>query len=149
MEDKTFSSVVKCIKDIVFLWGTITAFIGGSIFYFNEYYNLFIMHSTELGLVGLTIFTSAVIWFTLSKKNEATDNNIKELKQEVHKELSSIQKDMVRSDVDRWYKDHKDEESLTDDELKYLHYLKTKLEKHNVNSFSQSQVKRLLNKFDK
>jgi hypothetical protein len=149
MKDRSISSIAKCLKELVFVWGTISAFVGGSIFYFNEYYSLFIMHSTELGLVGLTIFTSAVIWFTLSKKNEATDDNIKQLKQEVHTELSSIQKDLVRSDVDRWYKDHKDAKALTDDELKYLHYLKTKLEKYGVNSFSQSQVNRLLNKFDK
>jgi hypothetical protein len=90
-----------------------------------------------------------MVWFTLSKKTEATDANIKELKTNVHDELNEIQKNLVRADVDRWYKDHINAESLSQDELKYLHFLKNKLEKYKVNSFSQSQINKLLNKFDK
>jgi uncharacterized membrane protein YgaE (UPF0421/DUF939 family) len=147
--ERNISSIAKCIREIVFLWGTFSAFVAGSIYYFNEHYNLFIMHSTELGLVGLTIATSGMVWFTLSKKTEATDANIKELKSNVHDELNEIQKNLVRADVDRWYKDHINSESLSQDELKYLHFLKNKLEKYKVNSFSQSQINKLLNKFDK
>lgn len=149
MAERNLSSIAKCIREIVFLWGTFSAFVAGSILYFNEYFNLFIMHSTEFGLIGLTIVTSAIIWFSLSKKTEATDANIKELKSNVHNELNEIQKNLVRADVDRWYKDHINAESLSQDELKYLHFLKNKLEKYKVNSFSQSQINKLLNKFDK
>lgn len=149
MAERNISSIAKCIREIVFLWGTFSAFVAGSILYFNEYFNLFIMHSTEFGLIGLTIVTSAIIWFSLSKKTEATDANIKELKSNVHDELNEIQKNLVRADVDRWYKDHINDDSLSQDELKYLHFLKNKLEKYKVNSFSQSQINKLLNKFDK
>jgi small nuclear ribonucleoprotein (snRNP)-like protein len=147
--ERNISSIARCIKDIVLIWGSFSAVVTGSIYYFNEHYNLFIMHSTELGLVGLTIATSGMVWFTLSKKTEATDENIKELKSSVNDELNEIQKNLVRADVDRWYKDHINDDSLSHDELKYLHFLKNKLEKYKVNSFSQSQINKLLNKFDK
>lgn len=148
MPNEKILSITKNLKDIVFVWGTLSAIVGSSIMYFNEYYNLFIMHSTEVGLVGLTIITSAIIWFSLSCKTKNTDKKLDNLKVDITQELSSIQKDMLRSDVDRWYKDHMKNESLSDDELKYLHYLKSKLIKHKVNSFSESKVNKLLKKFD-
>ena len=143
------SNFIKKLKEIMFLWGTLSAIVGSSIFYLQEYHNLLIMHTIELGLVALTIVSSAVVWFSLSTKTQVTDDKVDNLKKQVTEELTSIQKDMIRSDVDRWYKDHKDDDVLSDDELKYLHYLKNKLEKHKVNSFSQSQVNKLLNKFDR
>lgn len=143
------SNFVKKLKDVVFVWGILSAIVGSSIIYLQEYHNLLIMHTVELGLVALTIVSSAVVWFSLSTKTQVTDDKVDNLKKQVTEELTSIQKDMIRSDVDRWYKYHKEDISLSDDELKYLHYLKNRLEKHNVNSFSQSQVNKLLNKFDK
>ena len=142
------SNFIKKLKDVVFVWGTLSAIVGSLIFYLQEYHNLLIMHTVELGLVALTIVSSAVVWFTLSTKTQVTDDKVDNLKKDVTEELSNIQKDMIRSDVDRWYKDHKDDDSLSDDELKYLYYLKNKLEQYKVNSFSQSQVNKLLNKFD-
>lgn len=143
------SNFIKKLKEIMFVWGTLSAIVGSSIIYLQEYHNLLIMHTIEIGLIALTIVSSAVVWFSLSTKTQVTDDKVDNLKKQVTEELTSIQKDMIRSDVDRWYKDHKDDNELSDDELKYLHYLKNKLEKHNVNSFSQSQVNKLLNKFDK
>jgi len=148
MPGEKISIIAKNLKDIVFLWGTLSAIVGGSIIYFNEYFDLFIMHPTESGLIALTIITSAIIWFSLSSKTAVTDKKLDNLKEDITQELSSIQKDMLRSDVDRWYKDHINNESLSDDELKYLHYLKSKLIKHQVNSFSESKINKLMKKFD-
>ena len=148
MPGEKISVIAKSVKDIVFLWGTFSAVVGGSILYFNEYFNLFIMHSTEIGLIALTIVTSAIIWYSLSNKTAVTEKKLDNLKDNITQELSSIQRDMLRSDVDRWYKDHINNDRLSDDELKYLHYLKSKLVKHKVNSFSESKVNKLLKKFD-
>ena len=126
---------VGYVRDLVFLWGTVIAVVTGSIFYYNEFEPILNTHRVEIFLGVLTIVSSLAVWFTLSHKVA-----------KVNRGLDSIHIALLKSDVDRFYSQHKDCQSLSDDDLKYLLMLQDKLSYYKINSFTQRKVDKLLSK---
>ena len=126
---------VSYVRDLVFLWGTVVAVITGAFFYYDKCQPCLNFYSVEIFLGLLTIMSSLIVWFTLSHKVAKVNSG-----------LDSIHIALLKSDVDRFYSQHKDCQLLSDDDLKYLLMLQEKLEYYKINSFTQRKVDKLLSK---
>lgn len=132
---KGLEKVAGLLKSGVAVWGSLTAATATAVATYNDCSECFEMYKVEIGLAVLTVVTSMFIWFL-----------VKAMVNEVYSELNSIQRAMLRGDVDRFFKDHKDDKSLTEDEAEYVYMLRDKLIYHKVNSFTQRKVDALLRK---
>ena len=140
------ASLAKALKDLTYIWGTLTASVAAIIYYLQEHQDLIWLNSTELGMLFLVIITSAIIWVGVEHKAKRTETKVDHLESKVDDSMNALQRALLRMDVDRFYKDHRDDETLTDDQMKYVYMLRDKLIHHNVNSFSQRKVDELLTK---
>lgn len=126
------SEFVKRLRDLVFVWGSLSAFVAWAFAYFGLDCIACVDYSIEIMLAILTIASSAIVWVFLNRK--------------IEKGLESIHITLLKSDVDRYYSINKDKETLMEDEIKYLHMLKGKITYYGVNSFTQRKVDKLLKK---
>lgn len=131
--------MIKVIKNAVFLWGVVSAIVTGSIYYVNAYKDLIVNHPLELGMLVLIVSSSLITYFTFS-------NRVKKIESRVEKGFDALHIAQLKSDVDRFFKDHKEDKFLTEDDAAYLYMLRDKLTQYGVNSFSQRKVENLLKK---
>ncbi|RUM90711.1 MAG: hypothetical protein DSZ27_08450 [Thiomicrospira sp.] len=132
-------NVAAKLRDMVFIWGTLSAIFIWAAKYYEGCEDCFGLYQVEMGLAVLTVVTSMIIWFVFTHKIERV--NVK-----VEDGLKSVHIALLKSDVDRFYKDHKGDEFLIEDDAKYLYMLKDKLGYYGVNSFTQRKVDFLLQK---
>ncbi|WEJ62164.1 hypothetical protein [Thiomicrorhabdus lithotrophica] len=131
--------MIQFLKNAVFLWSLLVSFISGSIFYINEYSDFVTTHPVEVGIVALLLITWAATHFSFSSK-------VKTVEVKLDSGLHTLRVSILKAEVDRYYKCHKDSDSLSEDEGKYLYVLQKEMKELGVNSFTQRKVDSLLAK---
>ncbi len=130
---------INFLKNAVFLWGLLTSVVSGSIYYFSMHEVFITMHPLSVAILSLMLVSSLLMYFTFSMR-------VREVELRVDKGVRSLQVSQLKSDVDRYFKDHKDDASLAVDEVQYLYMLEERRQEYSVNSFTQRKIKMLLSK---
>ncbi len=131
--------MINFLKNAVFLWGLLTSIVSGSIYYLSMHEVFITMHPLSVAILSLMLVSSLLMYFTFSMR-------VREVELKVDKGVRSLQVSQLKSDVDRYFKDHKDDASLVVDEAQYLYMLEERRQEYSVNSFTQRKIKMLLSK---
>ena len=137
---------VKLVKNGLFVWTAITSAIIGGIGFYSEYKDWLVKHPVEIGLLTLILITTSITTYSIRVKHASTKDSITQLHSKFDEGLNSLQRQILRSDIDRFHEVHFNDEYLTEDEAEYVYMLRDKLEVHNVNGFSKRKVSHLLTK---
>ncbi len=131
--------MIDKLKTIVFLWTVVSAIISGSIYYIATYKDLIVTHPLELGMLVLIVASSLITYFTFSDR-------VNKIECRVERGFDALHISQLKTDIDRFFKDHKEDTHLSEDDAAYLYMLRDKLTHYRVNSFSQRKVETLLKK---
>jgi len=123
---------MKLLKDAAFIWTMIVGVSSGVVTFLYQQHIFLLEHMIDIGLLALTLITTAILYFLFTQLNKA-----------VIAGFNQISENQLRSDVDRFFKAHKDDKFLTEDEAKYLHNLKDKVEALGINSYTLRQIQHL------
>lgn len=134
------SNLAKKLRDFVFVWGTLS---GVSIWVADRLGvscdDCLEIYAVEIGVAVLSIVTSAIIWITVNWKFDRVETSF-------DAKISEVQVSLLKADVDRFWRENRDKELLTEDDMKYVHMLKEKIGLYGVNSFTQRKVDALMEK---
>jgi len=133
------SNYVKNIKDWAYLWTFIISSFAVLTGYYHDCQECFDLYLVEIVLGAMTVFTSLIVWFTVSSKVQKVDTK-------VDTGLHAIQTQLIKSEIDRLYVRFKDVDKLRDDEMKYLIHLNEQRIALGINSFTERKINTLLAK---
>lgn len=130
---------VKTLRDVVFVWGTLSALFVGGLSYFHECGDCLELYAVEIGLGVLSVVTSAIIWYVMTRRMQQVENK-------VDHGIESLQVRQIKSDVDRFFKDHKDDQYLSEDDMQYVYTLDEERKACGINSYTQRKLEHLKSK---
>lgn len=131
--------MIDKLKNAVFLWSVVSAIVSGSIYYVASYKDLIVTHPLELGMLVLIVASSLITYFTFSSR-------VNKIECRVESGFDALHISQLKTDIDRFFKDHKEDKYLSEDDAAYLYMLRDRLAHYKVNSFSQRKVESLLKK---
>lgn len=131
--------MIQFLKNAVFLWSLLSSIVAGTAYYLTLHEAFIEAHALAIAVLCLMLTSSLLTYYTFSTR-------VKEAELKFYDGIRQLQIAQLKSDVDRYFKDHKDSKALSEDEAQYLYMLEERRQEYGVNSFTQRKIQNLLQK---